>query len=499
MVSLLLNTGMKKLLLVFAVLLVIAVVGVVTADQLILRNPQIMPNVQIASVDVGGLSKYEAEQKIREATLAVSSTPIIMTDKINSWSIKPADIDFSIDVRGSVAAAYSVGREADFISRWQQRLRTKNQVYNLPATIEFSRSKLAQSLSVLAKQTDREAKDALLSVAENTKSVSVSPAVEGRKLDVDQTATLAFQTPTTNLAFVIDMVFDKQLPKVPNEHFTHINTLLASYSTHFKAWDGERNENLRLAATRIHGTVLKPGEIFSYNQAVGHRTQQEGFRMAPVILDGKLVPDWGGGVCQVSSTLYNAVLLADLDIVERSNHGRAIGYVPLGFDATVVDDQIDFKFKNNLAHPIVLYSTITDTELVFSILGDAKDAPPPIELDYVVHKVIEPIEIKQPDATLEVGKEEVDESPQRGFRVSTYRIRTINGKQVSQLLATDDYDPVNRIVKVGTKPTSPNVATGNSPAKAPDKTPPVSGTITLPGQKPLESAPPVKQNGTRRR
>jgi vancomycin resistance protein YoaR len=239
---------------------------------------------------------------------------------------------------------------------------------------------------------------------------------------------------------------------------------------------------LRLAASRIHGKVLKPGDVFSYNQIVGNRTFQQGFRMAPVILDGKLVPDWGGGVCQVSSTLYNAALLADLDIVDRTNHGRAIGYVPLGFDATVVDDQIDFKFKNSLKYPIMLYATVTDSQLYFFIIGNAKDMPPPIELDYVVHKVIEPVEIKQPDPTLDVGAEVVDESPQRGFRVSTYRIRKIDGKEVRQLLSTDDYDPVNRIVKVGTKtpPGVPGTSTMTT-VKQPDKPPgqPSTGTITL--------------------
>ncbi len=126
----------------------------------------------------------------------------------------------------------------------------------------------------------------------------------------------------------------------------------------------------------------------------------------------------------------------------------------------------------------MIYSQITDDELIFAILGNVKDAPPPIELDYVVHKVIEPVEIKQPDPTLEVGKEVVDESPQRGFRVSTYRIRTINGKQSSQLLATDDYDPVNRIVKIGTKPgvTTPPA---NKLTSKPKPKPSASGRITL--------------------
>jgi len=115
-----------------------------------------------------------------------------------------------------------------------------------------------------------------------------------------------------------------------------------------------------------------------------------------------------------------------------------------------------------------------------------------------VHKVIEPIEIKQPDATPEVGKEVVDESPQRGFRVSTYRIRTINGKQVSQLLSTDDYDPVNRIIKVGTKPTKTAGAAAAAPGGSlptTDKAEPSkvqSGTIKLQGQTPrVQTSIPV--------
>ena len=195
-----------------------------------------------------------------------------------------------------------------------------------------------------------------------------------------------------------------------------------------------------------------------------------------------------GGVCQVSSTLYNSALLANLDIVDRSNHGRAIGYVPLGFDATVVDGLIDFKFKNTLSKSIMIYSALTESELFFAVLGDASNSPPPIELDYVVHKVIEPKEIKQPDPTLEVGKEIVDESPQRGFKVATYRIRKIDGKQERQLLAIDDYDPVNKIIKVGTKPkgtTSVGPAV-SGPVKTP-KNPPGGashGTITLQSQSP---------------
>ena len=479
-----LNSRKHQLLLLSVILLLLAAVGVVAADQAILADSRILPNVFVAYIDVGGLTREEAEAKLLETLHANAATPIMLTDQHEVWFVPPDRIDFKIDFKKTVNACMAFGRNGDFLHRWQDRLSAREHELHLPIQLGLNKEKLARILGDLAPKTDRQARDASLLVLVKSKNVALIPSVEGRSLDIAGTLAAAFTEPQMQLAFVVDLKFKKQPPKTNDDSFAGINTMLSLYSTYFKPWDYDRNANLRLATQRIHGTRLNPGEVFSYNNTVGNRTQQQGFRMAPVILDGKLVPDWGGGVCQVSSTLYNSALLANLDIVDRSNHGRAIGYVPLGFDATVVDGYIDFKFKNNLSRPIMLYSVITDNELYFSVLGDAKDAPPPIELDYVVHRVIEPVEVKQPDPTLEIGKEVVDESPQRGFRVSTYRIRTINGKEERQLLATDDYDPVNRIVKIGTKPQD-----GKSPATVDPKKQSaaagagaVQGTITLQGQ-----------------
>jgi vancomycin resistance protein YoaR len=479
------NSRKRQLFFLFGILILLATVGVIAADQAILHDTRILPNVHIAYIDVGGLTREEAEAKLDKATRAAAGIPVMLTDQVAVWFVSPEKIDFSIDVKKSVLDSLAYGRDSGFFQRWKDRLSAREHQQYLPVHISCDKTKLEQVLTELAPVTDRQPRDAALLVLVKSKNIGLIPAIEGRKLDIQRTAAEAFGQPQMQLASVIDLKFNLQTPKLTDASFVGINTMLAQYSTHFKPWDYDRNANLQLATQRIHGTVLKPGEVFSYNNIVGNRTQQQGFRMAPVILDGKLVPDWGGGVCQVSSTLYNSALLANLEIVDRSNHGRAIGYVPLGFDATVVDGYIDFKFKNNLSRPIMLHATITDNELFFAILGDVKDTPPPIELDYVVHRVIEPVEIKQPDPTLELGKEVVEESPQRGFRVSTYRIRTVNGKEERQLLATDDYDPVNRIIKIGSKPNDAKTPTVVDPNKktAPGSPPLiVQGTITLQGQ-----------------
>ena len=465
----------RSALIAFLFLLILAGAGFFAADWVFVQDARILPNVHVADVDLGGLTRDKARQKLADAVRDLP--PVVITDKKEVWLVPAQDLQMSIDLDKSIEAAFSVGRNSNIIQRWQDRWSSSIHPLSLPMTIIFDREKLADKVASLATSLDRQARNASLQLLDKSKEVALNPAAEGRHLNVKKTVTEALNTSQSQMAMVIDLKFDTEQPRLTDSQFVGINAMLSLFSTYFKPWDSERNANLTLAARRIHGKRLKPGEVFSYNDTVGRRTQQQGFRMAPVILDGKLVPDWGGGVCQVSSTLYNAVLLANLEIVERSNHGRAIGYVPLGFDATVVDGQLDFKFKNNLKNPILIYSKVTGDELYFYVLGDAKDAPPPIELDYVVHKVYEPAEIKQPDPTLEVGKEVMEESPQRGFRVSSYRIRSIAGKEERQLLATDDYDPVNRIIKVGTKPANSQTTPPATAVKAPGQAPP--GTVPL--------------------
>lgn len=466
------ETG-KKIFALFLAILLLSGIGIWVADRLILSDLRILPNISLAHVPVGGMNETEAKAVILAAYTKALKYPVLLATDDKVWTVMPEQIGLKLDIKKTFVSAYSVGRGTDFWTRWQDRLMCRENSINLPIYISFDPQRLNLFLQQLRPTVERKPRDADLLVLMKSKTVALIPAIDGRQLDIVKTMQEAFAEPQQQFYFAVSLKFTPALPKVTDQHFAGINRMLSLYSTHFKPWDYDRNANLRLATQRIHGTLIKPNQTFSYNATVGNRTQQQGFRMAPVIFDGKLIPDWGGGVCQVSSTLYNAVLLADLQIVERSNHGRAIGYVPLGFDATVVDGMIDFKFKNSLSRPIMLYSLVTDDELFFSVLGDLLDKPPPIELDYVVHKVIEPIEIRQPDPMLEIGKEVIDEPPQRGFKVASYRIRKLENKEERQLLALDDYDPVNRIIKVGTKP--PNQLK-TQPAPAPQAGPPGGST-----------------------
>lgn len=160
-------------------------------------------------------------------------------------------------------------------------------------------------------------------------------------------------------------------PAVTADHLGGINTLLATYSTGLGGSSSNRRHNIRVACAAIDGTVLRPGELFSYNQTVGPRTESAGFQTAPVIIHGELVPGTGGGVCQVSSTLYNVALLGDLKIVRRTHHHFPVHYVPPGRDATVAYDSLDLRFANSLPGPVALDVKTAGSRVVVRLYGTA--------------------------------------------------------------------------------------------------------------------------------
>ena len=145
--------------------------------------------------------------------------------------------------------------------------------------------------------------------------------------------------------------------------------LLSTYSTKYSTRDTNRTTNLRLAANKINNTVLMPGETFSYNKVVGERTISAGYKEAPIYVSGQVVNGVGGGICQITTTLYNAVVYANLEIVERTNHQFVPSYAPASRDATVVYGAIDFKFKNNRDYPIKLVCSVANGTASFQIFG----------------------------------------------------------------------------------------------------------------------------------
>lgn len=233
--------------------------------------------------------------------------------------------------------------------------------------------------------------------------------------------------------------------------------LISSFSTRYDASNTNRSTNLRIAAEKINGKVLMPGEIFSYNKTVGKRTVEEGYKDAKIYADGGVVDGLAGGICQISSTLYNAVLLANLEIVERRNHSYTTSYVAAGRDATVVWGAIDFQFKNTRNYPIKIEASVKNGVAEFKIHGMQEQEEYEISIIPQTTASIPYATTQIPDPTLAPGQQVVSQAGHLGYKVTTYIVKKLNGVEVSrELLSNDTYQPMKAIIRVGT-PVEPTI------------------------------------------
>ena len=225
---------------------------------------------------------------------------------------------------------------------------------------------------------------------------------------------------------------------------------ISEFSTKYDASNVNRSTNLKIAAGKINGIVLMPGEEFSYNKVVGKRTVEEGYKDAKIYADGGVVDGLAGGICQISSTLYNAVLLANLEVTERYNHTYTTSYLPAGRDATVVWGAKDFKFVNNRSYPIKIEASVGNGIAEFKFHGIAEKTEYEIKILPVVTSSI-PFSIAyEDDPTLPAGVEHLKQGGHAGCRVTTYKEVRLNGTTISKdIITTDTYSPMKKIIVRG--------------------------------------------------
>lgn len=441
---------MTKLVLFSSIIILFCAVSLIAANSVFMITDQVYEGVYVGDISVGGLSKEGAKEKIAGYLKRNMNEPIIvLTYQNRSWPILPADIDLVIDVDRLAHKAYSVGREGNIFFRLQERFLTINRGHEIPLAMEYNQEKMNNVLETISGLLDSEAQNAML-VLENA-AIKVVPEVVGYKVDIAETLHIVNNKLVKGVPFKAELVVAESHPKVLAADIAGIDAVIATFTTHFDPSNRNRVQNIMLGARNFNNIVVKNNEVVSFNDIVGPRLEKYGFKEAPAFIDGKLVPDWGGGICQVTSTLYNAVLLADLTIEERTSHCRPPGYVPLGQDATVADNLLDFKFKNTAGHNIYIKSEVSDSAVTVYILGKGGNRPE-IKVFSTDKKIIEPETIVTQDDTLEVGKEVIETEGQRGFFVKTWRVKKLNGEELSrELLANDEYMPENRVVRIGTK------------------------------------------------
>ncbi len=316
----------------------------------------------------------------------------------------------------------------------------------LPVPIVLDTDRAAETILGLKDEFDRAPEDARLDLDKR----ALITEVEGRRLDLD--ATLArledtLEAGKTSMSLVFAYRKPRrvaaQLGKVSVDH------VLGFFETNYdrSARSAARTYNLRLAASKLDGTVLLPGETFDFNDVVGPRDEANGYRVAKVIAEGELVDGIGGGTCQISGTLHGAAFFAGLDIVERYPHTRPSSYIKMGLDATVVYPTIDFKIRNPFDFPVVLHETVKDGTVRAEILG----AREPYTVTFI-RRITDALPFEQterPDDRLPRGMRVLSQRGVPGFKLTRYRILR-DGDHAVREKWTDVYPPTQQIVRIGT-------------------------------------------------
>ncbi|HMA97608.1 MAG TPA: VanW family protein [Polyangiaceae bacterium] len=274
-----------------------------------------------------------------------------------SAEIPATALGIAVDVGAMLEQAHRQTRNGSLWSRSRRALAARRGVLDWAWLTRLDREAARVTLSRIARSIDRAPVDAELDLVRRRQVHAVS----GSKLDIERTLDFIESHRSADLALV-PLVIAEVPPQVRDGDVLGIDldSVLSRYETSFRTRAGTRAINIRVAARALHGLVLSPGAVFSFNHVVGPRIEARGYREALVIVDDELEPGVGGGVCQVATTLHAAAVLGGLDIVERRSHSRPSGYAPLGLDATVIDGKVDLKFRNPYPAPLAILASFPD-------------------------------------------------------------------------------------------------------------------------------------------
>ena len=483
-----------------------------------INNEKIIKGVSIENIDMSGLSKEEAKNKLETIYNEIKSKDINIKHNEYESTISPELIETNYDIDKAVNEADSVGKSDNifvnnynilFTLIWKKNInvdmsinedvakQTINDInVNLPdGVIESSYSVDDDELTISKGKAgvviDENAfleiiKYELKNIDSNGDQTLEIPVVnkEPEAIDIEKIHDEICKEPQdayfTKNPFAVypevkgisfDLEKAKEMLKEDKDEYVIKLTItnpkvtldkigpeafpdkLATFSTRYDVSDKGRTTNLELACNKINGTVVLSGDTFSYNKVVGARTAGAGYKNAKIYEAGKVVDGIGGGICQISSTLYNAVLNANLEIVERKNHQFVTSYVEPGMDATVVYGLTDFKFKNTRQYPVRVVATAKNGIATVTIYGIKEDKEYTFKFDVKRVATIPSTTEYIDDSTLPAGTEKVEQKGTNGLKTETYMTKLLNGKAISTtLVSKDTYNAMTRIIRRGTAP-----------------------------------------------
>ncbi|HJG96525.1 MAG TPA: VanW family protein [Romboutsia timonensis] len=330
---------------------------------------KIYKNIYIEELNIGKMKINEAKDVVNEKYLL---KPIYIKYEDKIWCINPEDIELSYNINEAIKNAYLYTRNDNKLENIKRKCSLElNKEYNIKLNVTYNESKLSEQLSYIQRDINKQVKQATIEISDNGQMIATK-SKEGLEVDIislkEQIYDMIKNKDIKNINLPVKII----KPTITTKQVKSINTILGQFSTSFNEYSS-RGTNIYIAAKSTSDILIMPGDTFSYNKSTGARTWSNGYKTAKVIVNGKYVNGEGGGVCQVSTTIYNAALISGLEIQEVHNHTYPSHYVPKGRDAAVSYGYIDLKFKNNFAHPIYIKNIVSNGAITSKIYGCSQD------------------------------------------------------------------------------------------------------------------------------
>jgi vancomycin resistance protein YoaR len=449
---------MKRFLQLMAVVVFISAVMPITvkADS----KDTITDGVYMGSINLSGLTADEAKARVNEYVEVLKTRNVTFGTVGDHYvAVMAGDLGLEWTNESDIDAALSLGKKGNIVRRYKamQDLKYGNKIYKLE--LAFDKDVIRNVLEEQCAEYDVKALNATMTKVNG--QFVIEDGRTGEAVNIDESLAAIYDYLTNSWDYSdasIDLVIDVTEPKGSREQLSKLTDVLGTYTTSYSTSSAARCKNVENGCKLINGTLLYPGDEFSTYDTIKPFTEANGYYPAGSYLNGKVVESLGGGICQVSTTLYNAVLLSELDVTERNNHSMIVTYVKPSMDAAIAESSgKDFKFVNNYDDPIYIEGVTAGKEITFTIYGvDTRDA------GHKVTYISETLTTTQPDheeitasSSMAIGEIDV-QSAHVGYTAQLWKVVTENGVEVSrEVINKSTYKVSPRSATVGISSSNP--------------------------------------------
>lgn len=412
--------------------------------------------------DIGGLSTEDAKAKIEEYISGMSSQRVILQVAGEEAETTASDLGMAWENEAEVEDRLKALQSGNLMTRFVREKRLSKKPVDVGLSLCLDEGRVSAFAEEKCTPFLRQAVDA--SITRENGAFVVTPSQDGLAVDVEATSRALLEAmeqdltkPVTVEALVTEIKAEKT-----TEMLSQIQDVLGTYSTSFASSSRSRATNVRVGAGKLNGTVLMPGEVLSGYEKMNPFTTANGYAAAASYENGQVVDSIGGGVCQISTTLYNAALLAELEIIQRQNHSMIVTYVPPSNDAAIAGTYKDLKIANPYDTPIYVESAADGGTLTFTIYGkETRPANRTLKFESETLSVTDPGEpITRVDPSLAPGFRVREQSAHKGMRSRLWKVVYVDGRETErEVLHTDTYNASKAVYRVGPEPAAPPVET----------------------------------------